>query len=714
MKLIGYGCTSSAGKGVKPFWESLNKEHSHAQIISPELLKNWTVLPSPIPKLCAWDADLRKNTVQETLLTQLVWAWQEACAELDEKQKKEMNKSLGVILASTKGIVEDFIWDPSSENREQDPLMPLLSSFLQRTALETKKNLCVSNACASSHAAIFLAKKWLENKRVTHVLVLAADFMGPFIVNGFQALKALSKDTLKSFSADRDGLVLGDAAAALLFSNADFPSAPFIEEIAIDNEGYAITRPSQEGESLKRIYKNLSLSQKIPDLIIAHGTATLENDKIEDYALSEAFKNTRSPSVTTTKWSIGHTLGTSGAMDLIAAAEVLKNQQTFCIASTIKTDENFRMNYLSKNREWKNEKPLERVLIDSLGFGGAHAALLLNLPCGDAKSCVSTNVATNIPFVETQDFASLQKNLKFQYFSEDISFPPQEIPHWATSVARWHQMDAASFSLVQAYQLLKEKVQIPSFIILASPTASHEADFDFIKSGAKSPSKMIHTLPSSRASSLCQAMNWSGPLLCLQKDLLTQKAGIHEAADLVSEEYPSVWVLGVAKISRGKYQVQLCEMTLAAENLFQDIPVSLLQDVLPHRPPLLWIDQVVWSQENEGVCSVILKKNAHYFDSQKVRASSFLEWMAQAYGFIRACSVLTQNETSQKLKKTYLAAVNDFEIFEENEIHLVEDKKLSIHIKTVKDLSPLFSIAGEIRTEEGIVLAKGNLKVYAE
>lgn len=309
------------------------------------------------------------------------------------------------------------------------------------------------------------------------------------------------------------------------------------------------------------------------------------------------------------------------------------------------------------------------------------------------------------------------------YYSEEVHFPSQTIPEWANSVSRWHQLDAASFVLVEACQRWKDFLKKPSFIILASASACHEADLDFVKSGARSPSKMIHTLASTRASPLCQSLNWSGPMLCLQKGVDTQKVAISEAATLISEEYPQLWILGVENICQGKYRANLCELKVSEEELFQNIPVDLLLDVLPHRPPLLWIDKVDWSNINEGVCSLLLNKEAHYFDFEKIRNSSFLEWMAQAYGFIRACSTLTKtkNTESKNLQKTFLAAVNHFEIeahqWGASKLHakdLLQNKKIFIHMKTVKELAPLFSISGEIKNEDGCLLAKGNLKVYAE
>ena len=82
--------------------------------------------------------------------------------------------------------------------------------------------------------------------------------------------------------------------------------------------------------------------------------------------------------MTSTKWSIGHTLAVSGALDFIAGCEALKNQHLFALANTRKVDPSFHSNYVlqsSKARLPEGSAPLTRFMITSLGFGGLHAAV---------------------------------------------------------------------------------------------------------------------------------------------------------------------------------------------------------------------------------------------------------------------------------------------------------------------------------------------------
>ena len=178
-----------------------------------------------------------------------------------------------------------------------------------------------------------------------------------------------------------------DGAAAILLSSSpenSGPSRPFwmeLQGVGIDTEGFAATRPSSSGESLKRACLQIETLQELPpDLIIAHGTATALNDPAENQAFSDLFtKGNSSPLVTGTKGCIGHTLGASGALDLIAACEVLRRQEVFSIANTLEVDPVFQARYLFTGNQYPVPKELKKVLVTSLGFGGVNAAGMVEM-----------------------------------------------------------------------------------------------------------------------------------------------------------------------------------------------------------------------------------------------------------------------------------------------------------------------------------------------
>lgn len=133
-------------------------------------------------------------------------------------------------------------------------------------------------------------------------------------------------------------------------------------------------------------------------------------------------------------------------------------------------------------------------------------------------------------------------NLSFERFP--ISFPAVTKPVWSGKVDRWYQLDAAAYGLAEAcFQWRQLEVEQPSFMVLASRGASNDADRAFVESGAANPAKFVHTLPNVRGSTVCQVMDWHGPMLCLQEDPSTLCIALVEAVNIVCEDLPIVWVL---------------------------------------------------------------------------------------------------------------------------------------------------------------------------
>ena len=377
--VTGYGCTSSAGPSTTDYWDALCRGTDQSRPIPTTA---WPVPLTFAPRACLWN---QGNGHATDLLTQLLQAWKQALLMCGTATAKNIGsgESLGVIFASTKGGVEDFVWEKTLARDQLDPITPVLRGFLKQAELKPKRSICVSNACASSLSAMFLARIWLAQGDVSHVLVLAADRVGPFVVQGFHALRALTADRARPFDRERDGLQLGEAAAAVLLSSQPRTAQSVqLEAVGLDAEGFAATRPSLSGESLGRACLQIpGLREVPPDLIIAHGTSTVLNDQTEDHVLAQLFEaSSVKPAITGTKWCIGHTLGASGAMDVIAACRVLETQKFFRLANTREVDASFRGHYLTARQDsnWEESKrSVTRVLVTSLGFGGVHAAAVL-------------------------------------------------------------------------------------------------------------------------------------------------------------------------------------------------------------------------------------------------------------------------------------------------------------------------------------------------
>jgi len=137
----------------------------------------------------------------------------------------------------------------------------------------------------------------------------------------------------------------------------------------------------------------------------------------------------------------------------------------------------------------------------------------------------------------------------FKYFRHSYLFPASSAPSWAQKVDRWHQLDAYSFGMIDAYASHHGELATPDLILLASPSASNDIDRQFVLSGAKSPLKMVHTLPNIRCSPLVKFMRWGGPVLCLQKDPQTLLTALLEGLDFLGPCCRNVMIWGAANES---------------------------------------------------------------------------------------------------------------------------------------------------------------------
>ena len=461
--LVSYGCSTAAGDGGDALWQGLSTTAPKGDFL-------WNDHPSG------------QGKVKDYLVKKLLGCWEDCLAGVTESEARRTLSSLGVIFASTKGCLEDYIWQDTLDLPSgYDPIYPVLKSFLDETNIAPKKSICISNACSSSHSAICLAKKWLDKGVVENVLILSVDFIGPFISKGFSSLKAISADHPKPFSENRDGLQLGDGAAVLLLSGKHNPKNLKISGVSLVAIGKNVTRPNSEActQALRAAITSSSVTE-IPDLIIAHGTATAANDSAEDGAFRELF-GPETPPITATKWRVGHTMAVSGAIDLIAAAESIKRQKSFSINQSEVDDPSFSANYLRPGSKTFPER-IESVLVNSMGFGGIHSSILIEqTPC---NSTTINRTQTDKP----------TPRLFGKVYVHQPTFKLDDQPEWSHLVKRWYQLDLAARSLVESYYYWSNlnpvyttlMSEIPAFV-LASSEASNATDINFVGDGGTSP-----------------------------------------------------------------------------------------------------------------------------------------------------------------------------------------------------------------------------------
>ena len=176
--------------------------------------------------------------------------------------------------------------------------------------------MTVSTACTSSVNALLEAKNLINSGVVEYAIVVGVEIFSQMMSNGFSSMKLLSSDLQRPFDTQRDGLILGEAVAAVLVGKE--------ESLWSLKGGYSncnslnITSVSPTGEEYAEVMREaMRLSNITREDITAlktHATSTPTNDMSEIHAIEQVFE----PSVvfTALKPYVGHTLGACGVLEL--------------------------------------------------------------------------------------------------------------------------------------------------------------------------------------------------------------------------------------------------------------------------------------------------------------------------------------------------------------------------------------------------------------
>ena len=304
------------------------------------------------------------------------------------------------ILSTTKGNVDLL------ENNPYEPERPYLWRSAQLIAEffdNPNTPIVASNACISGCAAQMAAFNLLQSGQYKYAVVIGAETLSKFVISGFQSFKALSQERCKPFDANRCGLNLGEAAAAIVYTKDDditrIPDhALILRAGAINNDANHISGPSRTGEGLLRSINKVmaGFDQAQLAFINAHGTATLYNDDMESVAINRA--NLQNVPVNSLKGYFGHTLGAAGVLETIMAHQAIKNHTVIGTLGTDTPGTAMPVNAALQSQPVSGNAFMKLIS----GFGGSNAAILAE---------INRNGELH-DMVETQCIASLQQPKK--------------------------------------------------------------------------------------------------------------------------------------------------------------------------------------------------------------------------------------------------------------------------------------------------------------
>lgn len=209
--------------------------------------------------------------------------------------------------------------------------------------------LTVSGACASSLQAVIHGCMLIRSGMADVVLAGGGEgLLSPTIYAAFSRTDAMARsvNSLRGpFDRNRDGFALGEGAGFVILANErglrllDAEPVGQIVGVGQSSDAFHIAAPDPEGagaaQCMERALRDGQLRSDDVGHVVAHGTATVAGDAAEAAAIGRVF-GVETPPVTAHKGSLGHLLGGSGVVSLIAA---LRSAQTGVVPPIAGLDE---------------------------------------------------------------------------------------------------------------------------------------------------------------------------------------------------------------------------------------------------------------------------------------------------------------------------------------------------------------------------------------
>jgi 3-oxoacyl-[acyl-carrier-protein] synthase II len=250
----------------------------------------------------------------------------------------------------------------------------------------------IVSACASGTSAIGEAFRLIRRGDYEIGIAGASEApITPMVVSSFSSVGLLSTTNdeptkaCRPFSRDRDGIVLAEGAAVIILeemNRAESRGARIYGEVlgfgeAFDSHHTHHPLPSGKycGKAMTYALKDALLEPEEIDYVNPHGSASIQNDKVETLALKNVFgDHAYRICASSTKSIIGHSLGACGALEFVACALMLEHQYVHPTINLLVQDPECDLDYIPNIGR---SAPLEHILTVSSGFGGYNAACVL-------------------------------------------------------------------------------------------------------------------------------------------------------------------------------------------------------------------------------------------------------------------------------------------------------------------------------------------------
>lgn len=250
--------------------------------------------------------------------------------------------------------------------------------------------MATSAACASGLQAIGEGYDLIRLGRQEAVLCGGAEELHPTVTASFDVLYATSTGynerptlTPRPFDRDRDGLVCGEGAGMLVledYESARRRNAPIYAEVVgyhTCGNGSHVSESDRQAMivCMREALTSAGMEPGEVDYVSAHATATLQGDPAEAGAIRDVLGG--GVPVSSLKGYFGHTLGASGAIELILSLVMMRKRVIYpTLNLDVVASDCEGIDHVTTPRS----KEIRTILKNSFAFGGINAALVCRRP----------------------------------------------------------------------------------------------------------------------------------------------------------------------------------------------------------------------------------------------------------------------------------------------------------------------------------------------
>ena len=349
--ITGTGAVSPFGLGVKCLWDNLLSGNSAVKMIPyfKELGGLRSCVAAVVPEIDVSVINRKKRRFMSPMSTYSCIAALEAIEMAGLNGDQITSRETGLCLASTMGssaeseaFFQELSRSGSIENVKSTMFFKTMNhSCASNTAQAlgiTGRIVSASAACATGTLAIGLAYETIVAGNQNIMFCGGTDELHVLATAVFDIMSAAScnynddpQKTPRPFDIDRDGVVCAEGAGIVILEELEHARNRGVDILAeiIGFETYSSPGDIANSDSqtmsdcMECTLGQAGLSAEDVSYVNAHATATIQGDIAEAQAIS-AVLGEKVP-VSSLKGHMGHTMAASGALELIASLQMMRN-----------------------------------------------------------------------------------------------------------------------------------------------------------------------------------------------------------------------------------------------------------------------------------------------------------------------------------------------------------------------------------------------------